>query len=136
MNSIEEIHYTEQFLEFLGMEKPINPHVLVLNHRNLKHIQHIRFSSDLVRKTSLGKKLKAYSFFSCNIDEALHVGEDEKKTITRIVREIEKECAINDDAHSQDIIIANIDLLLSYCNRFYEMQYELGLPSARYCSET
>lgn len=121
------------------------------------------FHPDLIRKSELGKNIDQYSYFSYEVHEALHLSDDEKKTLTDIVRKIEQEYQLNIDKHSQKLIISNIELLLDYCNRYYDRQFyvrtnhnqdlvskfekllheyynsekpgELGIPSVRYCGE-
>ena len=78
---------------------------------------------DLLRKSELGNTIDNYSFFSYDANEALHVSDDEKKTVTELVDKIEKEYNQNIDRHSQTLIISNIELLLNYCTRFYDRQF-------------
>ncbi|MGN8071114.1 AraC family transcriptional regulator [Mucilaginibacter sp. SG564] len=78
---------------------------------------------DLIHGTDLGKKIHQYSFFNYEINEALHISEEEKLIIKDCVTKIEKEYAQNIDKHSQGLIVSNIELLLNYCNRFYDRQF-------------
>lgn len=78
---------------------------------------------DLIHGTDLGKKIHQYSFFNYEINEALHISEEEKLIIRDCVAKIEKEYAQNIDKHSQGLIVSNIELLLNYCNRFYDRQF-------------
>src|SRR6202012_2273781 len=78
---------------------------------------------DLLHATSLGKKIHQYSFFNYEVNEALHISEEEKQTIWDCVTKIEKEYAQNIDKHTQELIVSNIELLLNYCNRFYDRQF-------------
>lgn len=81
------------------------------------------FHPDLIRKSELGKNINNYSFFSYDVHEALHISDDEKQNITELVNKIEKEYSQNIDIHSQNLIIANIQLLLDYCIRYYDRQF-------------
>ncbi|VBB08599.1 Hypothetical protein LUCI_3877 [Lucifera butyrica] len=81
------------------------------------------FHPDLIRKSKLGSKINEYSFFSYDVNEALHLSEYEKNIVTSIVRSIEHEYCQNIDVYSQDVIISNIELLLNHCNRFYGRQF-------------
>ena len=83
----------------------------------------LAFHPDLIRKSELGKNIESYSFFSYTSNEALHLSEEERKTVTEIVEKIEKEFSNNIDAHSQTLIISNLELLLNYCIRFYDRQF-------------
>lgn len=78
--------------------------------------------SDFLKKHPLQSTIKNYSFFSYAINEALHLSEQEEKNVIEIFQKIEKEYQ-HIDKHTQDIILSQIDLLLNYCNRFYERQF-------------
>jgi AraC-like DNA-binding protein len=78
---------------------------------------------DLIHGTDLGRKIHQYSFFNYETNEALHISEDEKLIIKDCVGKIEKEYSQNIDKHSQGLIVSNIELLLNYCNRFYDRQF-------------
>lgn len=81
------------------------------------------FHPDLIRRSELAKNIDNYSYFSYEVHEALHLSDDEKKTLTEIIRKIENEYHQNIDKHSQKLIISNIELLLDYCNRYYDRQF-------------
>ena len=81
------------------------------------------FHPDLIRKSELGKNIDNYNFFSYEINEALHLSEDERDTLTELVQKIEKEYTQNIDRHSQELIISNIKLILDYCTRYYDRQF-------------
>jgi AraC-like DNA-binding protein len=83
----------------------------------------LAFHPDLIRKSTLGKHIEDYSFFSYASNEALHLSDEEKNTVTDIAEKIEKEISNNIDAHSQTLIISNVELLLNYCVRFYDRQF-------------
>ena len=78
---------------------------------------------DLIYGTDLGKKMHQYTFFNYEANEALHISEEEKLIIKDCVAKIEKEYSQNIDKHSQGLIVSNIELLLNYCNRFYDRQF-------------
>lgn len=71
----------------------------------------------------LARNIKRYGFFSYELSEALHLSEQEEETLDNIFKNIEKEYLSNNDQFSQDVIVAQIDLLLQYCNRFYNRQF-------------
>lgn len=66
--------------------------------------------------------IKNYGYFSYSLNEALHLSQQEEQNIVEIFQKIEKEYQYI-DKHTQDIILSQIDLLLNYCNRFYERQF-------------
>lgn len=81
------------------------------------------FHPDLIRQYPLGKAIKSYDFFSYTVNEALHLSDEEEKTIEVIIQNIRKEINARLDLFSQDVIVSNLELLLSYCNRFYSRQF-------------
>jgi AraC family transcriptional regulator, transcriptional activator of pobA len=83
----------------------------------------IYFHPDLFLHSSLNKKIKSFHFFSYAANEALHLSEDEKQTISLIIENIEKEYNGNIDKYSQDLIVTNIEQLLNYSQRFYGRQF-------------
>jgi AraC-like DNA-binding protein len=83
----------------------------------------LAFHPDLIRKSSLADRLGQYSFFSYDVNEALHVSEEERITIEQLLDKIVKEYSQNLDRHSQHLIVSNLELLLDYCLRFYDRQF-------------
>lgn len=81
------------------------------------------FHPELIRGTSLYPRMKSYSFFSYDLHEALHVSEKEKNKLANIVEDIEAELDQNIDKHSRTLIVSSLELLLNYCNRFYDRQF-------------
>ena len=81
------------------------------------------FHPDLVRGSSLGSKIKDYSFFSYEMSEALHLSDKEKQLLYDCILKIESELAQNIDSYSQVLIASNIELLLNYCSRYYGRQF-------------
>ena len=83
----------------------------------------LAFHPDLIRKSNLGKHIRQYSFFTYQVNEALHLSNEERETIEILLEKIIKEYSQNLDRHSQHLIVANIELLLDYCVRFYDRQF-------------
>lgn len=81
------------------------------------------FHPDLIRQYPLDKAIKNYGFFSYTVNEALHLSDEEENTVEVIVQNIQKEINSRLDNFSQAVIVANLELLLSYCNRFYSRQF-------------
>ncbi|MEJ8305163.1 AraC family transcriptional regulator [Saccharibacillus sacchari] len=78
---------------------------------------------DLIRGSSLWRKMPEYGFFEYESSEALHLSEAEKETVERLVENIRTEYGGNLDAHSRDLIVSNLELLLNYADRFYGRQF-------------
>lgn len=71
----------------------------------------------------LFKNIKQYGFFSYSTNETLHLSEDEKVTIINVFKMIENELGSRIDDFSQGVVIAQIELLLNYANRFHKRQF-------------
>ncbi|WP_090556335.1 helix-turn-helix domain-containing protein [Pedobacter hartonius] len=79
--------------------------------------------SDFLRGHPLAAKIKQFGFFSYAANEALHLSEQEKATMLSIYNIIREELNSRIDDFSQEVIIAQIELLLSYAKRFYKRQF-------------
>ena len=81
------------------------------------------FHADLIHGTSLGKHIQDYNFFSYQSREALHVSEHERQLVLDCFSKIRYELERAIDKHSKRLIVANIELFLDYCVRFYDRQF-------------
>ena len=81
------------------------------------------FHPDLIRNTKLGSKIDDYTFFNYEVNEALHLSEKEQSVLNNLVKIIENEIEERIDNHSQQVLVSNIELILSYSSRFYERQF-------------
>lgn len=81
------------------------------------------FHPDLIRKSELARTIETYSFFSYEVNEALHLSDEERIALTELVNKIKQEYEQNIDRHTQKLIIANIELMLDYCTRYYDRQF-------------
>lgn len=71
----------------------------------------------------LARKIKQYAYFSYSWNEALHLSDSEKEIILSVYRIMEQELNSRVDEFSQEVVIAQLELLLSYVNRFYKRQF-------------
>ncbi|MCD1117598.1 helix-turn-helix domain-containing protein [Chryseobacterium turcicum] len=78
---------------------------------------------DFLHGYPLAKKIKDYGFFDYATHEALHLSEAEDDIIGGLMESLQREITDKIDNHSQDVLVGYIDLLLSYCNRFYTRQF-------------
>ena len=83
----------------------------------------ILFHPDLLRGTSLGKNIKKYTFFSYEVNEELHLSEEERSIVMDCLKIIRMELEHGVDKHSKTLLVNHIELLLNYCMRFYERQF-------------
>lgn len=123
----------------------------------------VLFHPDILQGTALEHQIKNFSFFDYRINEALHMSTEEWETIVGIIRKLEDELKYPADSMQDRIIVAFINLLLRYAQRFYNRQFvtrtivnndilsrfetllknyfndpeltQLGIPSVQYCSE-
>jgi AraC family transcriptional activator of pobA len=120
------------------------------------------FHPDLLLGTSLNAKMNEFSFFGYQINEALHLSQRERQIVMDCFGKIKYELEHAIDKHSRKLIVANIELFLDYCTRFYDRQFitrdtihrgvlarfesllssyfasdkpqNIGLPSVAYCA--
>ena len=111
----------------------------------------------------MGRRIREYTFFSYEVNEALHLSESERNMVIDCLKQIRNELGHAIDRHSKKIINVGIEMLLDYCMRFYERQFITrshinrdilsrfdallddrfsgdsrerdGLPTVRYCAE-
>jgi AraC family transcriptional regulator, transcriptional activator of pobA len=121
------------------------------------------FHPELIKGTALGKHIHDYSFFSYEVNEALHLSDKERQIVLDCFGKIEYELEHAIDKHSKTLIASNIELFLNYCTRFYDRQFitrdntnkgilerfedllneyfrsdrpvDTGLPSVAYCAD-
>lgn len=78
---------------------------------------------DFLWNTSLSGMIGQYGYFDYAVNEALFLAEREETVVVNVIRSIQEECHANIDAYSQRIVIAQLELLLSYGDRFYHRQF-------------
>lgn len=81
------------------------------------------FHSDLIQGTRLSKHIHHYNFFSYQSNEALHLSERERRIVLDCFSKISYELEHAIDKQSKKLIVANIELFLEYCVRFYNRQF-------------
>lgn len=81
------------------------------------------FHPDLLRGTALGQRMREYTFFSYEMNESLHMSDRERQIILDCFREIREELTHSIDKHSKSILVANIEVFLNHCLRFYDRQF-------------
>lgn len=78
---------------------------------------------DFLWHTPLARKIKQYEYFSYAVHEALHLSDKEEMILTGLMQQIGQEYHSPIDTFSQDVIIAQLELLLTYADRFYHRQF-------------
>lgn len=121
------------------------------------------FHPDLLQGTSLQKTIKKYTFFDYRINEALHMTDEEHDMLVSLMRQLQDELRKRHDELQDAIIVGYIELVLNFCQRFYnrqfitrklensdilmkfdtllqdyfdkKMQLTLGIPTVQYCAD-
>ncbi|RXG31815.1 helix-turn-helix domain-containing protein [Leeuwenhoekiella marinoflava] len=78
---------------------------------------------DLIWGTSLANTINTYEFFDYAVNEALFLSEKEERILEGMIHNIKTEYQSNIDKFSKQIIITQIESLLSYSDRFYHRQF-------------
>ena len=81
------------------------------------------FHPDLIHGTSLGRTIQEYTFFGYQSYESLHLSSRERTIVMDCFAKIDYELEHAIDQHSKRLIVANIELFLGYCMRFYDRQF-------------
>lgn len=83
------------------------------------------FHPDLLKGTHLEKDIRNFSFFDYQVNEALHMSDEERDTIVSLMRHIQSELEGGRDHMQKNILIGFIDAMLNYCQRFYNRQFNM-----------
>lgn len=78
---------------------------------------------DFLWHTPLAKAIRQYEFFGYSVYEGLYLSDKEEAMLGGIVQNIEQEYQANIDQFSQNVIIAQLELFLTYSERFYQRQF-------------
>ena len=96
-----------------------NPDAPPVRHRGWMLLIH----PDFLWNTALAKSIKRYEYFGYAVNEALFLSEKEEQALGAIIENIRQESRANIDSFTQNIIVAQIELLLAYGERFYQRQF-------------
>jgi len=120
-----KIKYGQHYYEFeQGTMLFLAPRQLLAAEDNLQHAGYsILVHPDFFRGFSLDRYIKKLGFFSYSVHEALHLTEREQAIIIHIYKNLAEELKTKFDDFSPVLIVSMIELLLNYCNRFYNRQF-------------
>lgn len=121
------------------------------------------FHPDLLHGTPLEKNIKNYTFFDYRVNEALHMTDEEHNIFISLMQQIREELQKRHDELQNAIIVGYIELVLNFCQRFYNRQFitrkvensdilmrfdrllrdyyekkiqlTLGIPTVQYCAD-
>jgi AraC family transcriptional regulator, transcriptional activator of pobA len=122
-----KMRYGQQYYDFdEGMMSFFSPGQLISTEKN-NDLDYsgwfLTVHPDFLRNYPLYKTIRNYGFFSYAVAEALHLSGKEEEMITNVIENISQEYRSMIDNFSQDVIVAQLELLLTYCNRFYNRQF-------------
>lgn len=81
------------------------------------------FDPDLLEGSDLQSRISKYTFFSYELNEALHLSKREESIVIDLFQKISDELDQSIDKQSKHIINNTIELFLHYCKRFYDRQF-------------
>lgn len=81
------------------------------------------FHPDVLKSTHLAETIYSYTFFDYLVEESLHVSDSEIEILSAYIKAIESECSNSRDSHNNSFIVSYIEILLKWCLRFYERQF-------------
>lgn len=118
----QQYDFDEGVLTFVAPQQVIN---IEINHNVTSEATGwlLLMHPDFIWNTTLAKTIKNYDFFGYAVNEALFLSEKEEQLIVDILNHIKQEYQSNIDKFSQNIIVSQIETLLSYAERYYERQF-------------
>ncbi len=78
---------------------------------------------DFLAGTSLAKTIRQYDFFGYAVNEALFLSEREEQIVKGLADHIQQELQAFTDRFSKQIVVAEMEALLGYADRFYHRQF-------------
>ena len=121
------------------------------------------FHPDLLHGTPLEKNIKNYTFFDYRVNEALYMTDEEHNIFISLMQQRREELQKRHDELQNAIIVGYIELVLNFCQRFYNRQFitrkvensdilmrfdrllrdyyekkiqlTLGIPTVQYCAD-
>lgn len=88
----------------------------------------LTFHEDFLAQHPLRNKIRECAFFSYALHEALHLTPQEENIMKNLLNTMHIEYESHFDAHSQNILLAHLDTLLKYAERFYDRQFAHRKP--------
>jgi AraC-like DNA-binding protein len=113
-----QLNFEDGVLVFMSPGQVLNPH---------RHHQTsgwgLVFHPDLLKGYPLAQTIRLYDFFAYSTDHALGITAEEELAIGAILNSIQKETNGTADQFSQDVVVSQLEVLLTYANRFYHRQF-------------
>lgn len=84
----------------------------------------IAFRPEMVENTGLGRDFYMFNYFDYEVFEALELTEPERRVIINCYQNINAELHAPNDELTGHMLRLGIGLLLSYCRRYYDRQFD------------
>ena len=81
------------------------------------------FHRSYLAKHHLEKEIDNFGFFDYVVNEALHLSQKEEQALEQLFENIFNEYQNSMDTYSRSVIVSNLELMLTYSNRFYGRQF-------------
>lgn len=81
------------------------------------------FHPDIIHGTPLESQMNGYTYFSYQVNEALHMTKEERETFISLLKQIRHEMEHGADIYQDSIIVSYIELILKQCKYFYDRQF-------------
>ena len=81
------------------------------------------FHPDQIRGTGLARNIRQYTFFSYEMNEALHLSKPERAVLDDCINKIRAELSRPLDRFTKKLVVSNLEMLLDYCLRFFDRQF-------------
>ncbi len=115
--------YNEGILSFMSPGQVFNITVDNKLAKTKKSGWVIYIHPDFIWNTYFIKTIKQYDFWDYSLSESLFLSDKEETVINSIRQNIQQELNNNLDKFSKQIIISQVESLLSYAERFYNRQF-------------
>lgn len=115
--------FNEGIMSFMSPNQIFSMSVDNKNEKTKKSGWAIYIHPDFMWNTPLAKTIKRYDFWDYSLHESLFLSEKEEASINNIIQNILQEYRSNIDRFSKQIIISQIESLLTYADRFYNRQF-------------
>ncbi|WP_423896742.1 hypothetical protein, partial [Candidatus Pelagadaptatus aseana] len=79
---------------------------------------------DFLRGTPIQERIENSTYFSYSVNEALHLSPQEEALVSSILDTLEQEYDQPHDAFSKDILVSQLNTMLTYTERFYQRQFQ------------
>jgi AraC-like DNA-binding protein len=116
----QDINGEAGFMHFMAPKQVLTIELTTKNVTNKGWL--LLIHCDFIRDTSLTKKMREHEYFRYDFNQVLPLNPEQESIINSVFRQIEKEQHQLKGNNTNDIILAQIDLLLAYAGRYYRLR--------------